>query len=639
MKFPTSFDFSVNRFQLLATALAVSSLFAMQSAEAIGLQTEPLNVTHFGHTATRLLDGRVLIAGGETATGRLDVTTNKVEVFDRTRRAFTLVAPMRVARTNHGSVALADGRVLVLGGKSNGAVQSSAEIYDPVSNSWSAVGSMAVARAKPTALRLADGRVMVVGGGAQVGAVEIFDPATNQFTATGALQTSRAEFSAAVLADGRVLVAGGRSATDADLASAEIWDPVSGTWAATGALKIARSNATATLLGDGRIMLVGGAYRWSEVLAATEIYNPVAGTFSAGPSLLTARRGHAAVTLADGKVLALGGTGTYSRGVTTIEQYDPALGYWREVGSTLTWMRDATGTALASGREVLMAGGIDGNVGEVFDPICAAVPNPVSPTSFNFPQSGGQGRLTINLPADCGWRLARLTNWITVSGMDNGVGSATVDFTVAPFAPSSPYHTGRGQTGLLNEATISIQQSVDPSPTDNLSPVAKGFGAQGGSGSVKVTVPNPRQQWTVGPSVSWVSFLSQSGTGTGSVSYTVQPNYGPARSTVVSVNSKNFTISQGSSTPACDAPKLAVESREIVGTGGAGSLRLTTGAGCPWTVSNVPSWITLKGPGSGQGSVDLNYEVAANGTQMRTAVLTIAGQQQVVQQLGNSLAR
>ena len=134
-----------------------------------------------------------------------------------TAGSFSAAARMHIARSNHISVVLHDGRVLVAGGTTTGGrTTSSAEIYDPVSNVWSAATSMVEPRSGQTASLLEDGRVLVAGGetvgllGPSVSAsLEIFDPTTNVFVTAGILSTARKGHAAALLADGRVLIAGG----------------------------------------------------------------------------------------------------------------------------------------------------------------------------------------------------------------------------------------------------------------------------------------------------------------------------------------------------------------------------------------------------------------------------------------------
>ncbi|MDP8989662.1 MAG: putative Ig domain-containing protein, partial [Acidobacteriota bacterium] len=49
-------------------------------------------------------------------------------------------------------------------------------------------------------------------------------------------------------------------------------------------------------------------------------------------------------------------------------------------------------------------------------------------------------------------------------------------------------------------------------------------------------------------------------------------------------------------------------------TGGSGSITVTAGAGCTWTVSGAPTWVTIVSGASGSGNGAVNYVVSANGT-------------------------
>src|SRR5207253_5185525 len=134
------------------------------------------------HTATLLADGRVLVAGGYTATG---VPTNAAQVFDPASNAFTAYYAVS-ARAGHTATRLADGSVLVAGGSTPD--YRSAERFDPTTGTFSVVGQMVVGRVFHSATRLTDGRVLVVGGSAPTpgnSGAELFDPTTSTFTSTG----------------------------------------------------------------------------------------------------------------------------------------------------------------------------------------------------------------------------------------------------------------------------------------------------------------------------------------------------------------------------------------------------------------------------------------------------------------------
>jgi len=113
-----------------------------------------MKAARYGHSATVLLDGRVLMAGGGT--------NPDAEIYNPTTGTWSSTGPMTEARTNHAAVRLGDGTVLVISGYYNDA--TSTEIYDPSSNTWHTTGRLNVARNYPQAVLLNDGRVLVVGG-------------------------------------------------------------------------------------------------------------------------------------------------------------------------------------------------------------------------------------------------------------------------------------------------------------------------------------------------------------------------------------------------------------------------------------------------------------------------------------------
>jgi hypothetical protein len=74
---------------------------------------------------------------------------------------WTATGPMAMDREDQTATLLLDGTVLVAGG---GNAPTSAELYDPKVGTWMTTGSMTHRRIYETATLLADGRVLVAGG-------------------------------------------------------------------------------------------------------------------------------------------------------------------------------------------------------------------------------------------------------------------------------------------------------------------------------------------------------------------------------------------------------------------------------------------------------------------------------------------
>ncbi len=265
---------------------------------------------------------------------------------------FTLTGSMTTPRSRHTATLLLDSRVLITGGDGTAELDSpfsgsSAELYDPATGTFVATGSMITPRADHTATLLPNGQVLIVGPGASSGA-ELYDPGTGTFFPTGGLLTQQTIQNATLLANGKVLVAGN--------AGAELYDPASGTFATAGAYAIPSADQfyiTATLLSDGRVLFIHGDS------AAAQVYDPATNAFSPTGSLTSGNYlggvfWYSATLLSNGKVLVAGGGNDYR--FDDAELYDPATGTFAPT-SFLHSLRESHTATLLPDSKVLIAGG------------------------------------------------------------------------------------------------------------------------------------------------------------------------------------------------------------------------------------------------------------------------------------------
>ncbi|HET9177623.1 MAG TPA: Ig-like domain repeat protein [Terriglobia bacterium] len=339
-----------------------------------------LTAARSGAASVLLQDGRLLITGGNGASGALATT----EILDPAN-GFTAGPPMNLARSNHVAVLLQDGRVLVAGGTdASGRASQSAELFDAAANSWSAAGPLMVGRSGATATLLPSGQVLIAGGagnGAALASLELFDPSSNTFSlVAGALSSPRENHAAAMLPDGRVLITGGWDGTTLApvppatagtanvLASTDIFDPSTGAVAPGPALTSPRMNFTATTALDGSIIAIGGTDGQND-LASIEVLAPGAGAFAlSGAKLATARQGHQAFLLPhNSNVLVVGGTSS-GAAISSAELYTPWTGATSVTSAMASARSGATGSPLFQNvlgapvgidGALLVAGGLD----------------------------------------------------------------------------------------------------------------------------------------------------------------------------------------------------------------------------------------------------------------------------------------
>src|SRR5882672_9150478 len=318
---------------------------AMARPEAAFIQTGSMTVARTAHTATRLLDGRVLIAGGGSASA---------ELYDPTSQTFSVTGSMTLAQDARSATLLANstlpshGKVLMAGGG-----DLIAELYDPTAGTFTATGSMGAPHLGQTATLLQNGQVLIAGG--ETAKAELFNPSTGAFVATGSMTVSRSGHTATLLPDGRVLIAGGVQdfgpgtvpiPLGPGVASAELYDPMSGTFTPTGSMSEGRTGHTATLLADGTVLVTGTD-------STAELFSPTTETFSVVGTLSTGLRATATLRN-DGTVLVAGGR---SRGsLAAANLFAPESGGFVATGSLITARDGHTATRLVDG-SVLVTGG------------------------------------------------------------------------------------------------------------------------------------------------------------------------------------------------------------------------------------------------------------------------------------------
>lgn len=297
-------------------------------------------------------------------------------VWDYLNNNFTSIATTQDVFCS-GHAALADGRILVVGGYGGSDTSiglSTAEIFDSNTNTWTAVPNMSYKRWYPTATTLSDGRVLVTAGWqtsdhTNAGIPEIYNPTTNSWTkltnANNPFETYPFIFQ---LSDGRVIHTGGSEyATITDILNLNTQ-----TWSTVDSRIIDGGSARMYL--PDKIMKAGSA-------ADSQMSGPSSNTtfvldmtqpspaWVQTPSMAYPRSFLNLTTLPDGTVLVTGGEtdkngGNISNAVYPAELWSPTTQTW----TTMSAMRTpreyhSTALLLPDGRVVVSGMGADfGNV-------------------------------------------------------------------------------------------------------------------------------------------------------------------------------------------------------------------------------------------------------------------------------------
>jgi len=343
-------------------ALASAELF--DPAKNAFAATSSMKDAREDHTATVLPGGQVLIAGGEGASGR---ALSSAELYDPVSGKFSaLDSKMETARAEHTATLIsgcncpADGKILIAGGRSAtsslGSTLRTAELYDPATGKFTATGAMKATRARHSATLIAigplAGNVLVAGGtsdesGGDVASAELYDPATGQFTLTGGMSMPRENHSATWLSPGvvsgslagTVLVAGGGDVS-APSDSAEDFNPQTAAFSPVGAMTTARTLQSAVLLANGKVLIAGGQSSDTDFLQSAELFDPAHATFAATGAMHNLHAGATATILENGDALIAGGRSSFA------DLYDPAAGTFSATGKMVTDVAESTSTLI-----------------------------------------------------------------------------------------------------------------------------------------------------------------------------------------------------------------------------------------------------------------------------------------------------
>jgi Galactose oxidase, central domain len=325
-----------------ATALKTAELYNPQTKKWITLAT--MTTARYGHVATVLNDGKVLITGGNDGKGALATA----EVYDPGSRTWTATSkPMNLTHINHTATLLkGNGQVLIAGGDvsdkkaPNTDHSTDIEIYTPSEDrSTSTNGPFAVSTLKleeamkgHTATLVNNNKELLFFGNSIPNATKFLSvidvtaatAATLTNSARGTIDTTtltgletnylkRWNHAATLDANGNVLISGGFGLSPTMMLKYTPGSAVAaGTLSKVKNMTINRAAHTATLINTGAILFIGGN-SGSAKLSKIELLDTdtSAGVFTTGKDLNSPRSSHISVLLPStfglSTVLVMGG--------------------------------------------------------------------------------------------------------------------------------------------------------------------------------------------------------------------------------------------------------------------------------------------------------------------------------------------
>jgi len=310
----------------------------------------PMRAGRVGHAAIVLEDGRVLVVGGVSATGRNASPIASCEAFEPSSGLWRVVSRLLQPRQDLALVRLADGRVLALGGRLlDRAPMATVEAWDPRTDRWERLPDLAAAVSGAAVATIDRSRALVIGGFASEGPSRLawwIDLRSGVISAAPSTGDEHAYHAVAVTPDGAVFVSG----ISTEILRDDCWARLSRPHGGADAAAVA-------VLEDGSVVIAGGRDGEDErARADTAVWpsglgNPVELAFEHGP-----RWGHTMARLRDGRLVAAGGITDGPRFVEHWELLEPTERRWRPVPTLVETRWRHAQVEMADGAYLLVGG-------------------------------------------------------------------------------------------------------------------------------------------------------------------------------------------------------------------------------------------------------------------------------------------
>ncbi|MBL8231757.1 MAG: BACON domain-containing protein [Bryobacterales bacterium] len=150
------------------------------------------------------------------------------------------------------------------------------------------------------------------------------------------------------------------------------------------------------------------------------------------------------------------------------------------------------------------------------------------------------------------------------------------------------------------------------------------FPANSAAYAAAVDAP-PGCAWQAATGASWILVTANSGNGAGQVSFTLEANTGPMRSSAILLDGQIYAIRQLGASEAC-VYQISAPATGVPAVGGGYVIAVQTSPGCSWSAVSPADWIRVLDGQRGSGSGTVTIAVDPNPGNVRATELLIAGQ-------------
>jgi len=203
-----------------------------------------------------------------------------------------------------------------------------------------------------------------------------------------------------------------------------------------------------------------------------------------------------------------------------------------------------------------------------------------------FDANSAIGGVDMRVAAGCAWQAQSDAEWLTITSGASGSGDGAINFALAAnpgLAARVGHITAQGQVFTVTQNGISCQFTLTPSTFS--------FSEAGGNGSFTITTQDVCA-WNAVPDATWITVSgTTSGSGNGTVTFSVARNGGAARNGNITVaTGRSVTITQAQATTGTltgrvtDVAGVPIADAAV----SVGNLRTVTAANGTYTLGNIP---------------------------------------------------